>query len=724
VNRLVISTVIAGLVAGLLGAWLLQRSAASNARADARERARAFAEEYAVRVDNQIDSLLNMLRLVTTRRELSGVDPGAESELAVVLRVTPTFNELVLYNREGKPVAASASRFLAAPSDYPMRPDLKAALQSGALVQLAGGKSPLIEMTVPIENPPGVVVGALLARAPLEAATTPLDGVLAPDDPQPILVDDHGRVLVHRDRSRVISGDVMPLDTLLSHTDRAATISADGHRQILATAGSERIPAFVIAEQPESVALSTANDKLRGLLAILAVVMLAVVIAVIGAGEVLLRPLRPLISVVGRVGRGERGVRTGITGVGEIGQLAGEVDRMAEALDRREEQVGELRELSLLVGTLSEREEVARHITDGSMKLVRSDGSALCSPPSSSLTVVEATSGTMPEHHYIEDLGAGALRTGGAFRRSFDNDGTNLLAVPLAANDGERLGIIVVNRLNQPFDEEEAELLSAFASFAAVALDNARRLDLQHTLAAELQDAIDRRRDLIGTITHEFRTPLTCIEGFSSALLDGWATYSDEERRELVARIGRHGEELDDLVTKFLDFTLTERGGVSARIGPVALDEAIAEAAASLAPLLADRRVEITVPSVVVAADASLLRRTMTNLLSNAVKFSAPGSLVAVRAFVDGTRARIEVIDEGVGLTVQEAARAFEPFWRGGGATTRSTRGAGLGLALVTDYLRAMGGSCGVTSEPGQGSTFYFALPVVANEDAKTQAAS
>jgi two-component system phosphate regulon sensor histidine kinase PhoR len=115
---------------------------------------------------------------------------------------------------------------------------------------------------------------------------------------------------------------------------------------------------------------------------------------------------------------------------------------------------------------------------------------------------------------------------------------------------------------------------------------------------------------------------------------------------------------------------------------------------------------------VTVLADARLLGRALSNLLSNAVKFSTSNSTVTVRAVTDNGRARLEVIDEGTGLTVQEAARAFEPFWRGGSATTRTTRGAGLGLALVNDYIRVMGGSCGVTSRPGHGSNFYLVLPL------------
>lgn len=288
----------------------------------------------------------------------------------------------------------------------------------------------------------------------------------------------------------------------------------------------------------------------------------------------------------------------------------------------------------------------------------------------------------------------------------------HVLAVPLVGTDGEPLAALVVNRAGEPFDDDEFGLLTAFAAYAAVAIDNARRLQAQHALAEELQEAVDRRRDLIGTITHEFRTPLACIEGFSTALLDGWSRFDDDERRDLVGRIAHHSEELSDLVTKFLDFAITERGGMAAQIRPVALDQVVEQTVAGLAPLLEDRRVDVDVPGLVVNADPALLRRTLTNLLSNAVKFSSSGSRITVRAAAVGPRARLEVIDEGVGMTIQEAARAFEPFWRGGGATTRSTRGAGLGLALVNEYVRVMAGACGVTSHKDRGSNFYIVLPL------------
>jgi two-component system phosphate regulon sensor histidine kinase PhoR len=673
VNRLLLATVLAGSTAGIVGGFLLQRSARDAALNDARDRNRLVATQYAVRIDGAVDSLLDSLRLASTRQELLADPEVAANELRVVLRVSPSFDELVLTDERGATVAAAASRFLPEPGDYPARPELleDVAVDDRVAVDAAADT---VELAVPVESPPGRAVGVLLARARLEVVAAALEEPLSADDPVPFLVGDSGEVLVHRNRSRSAGGATFPLTAVVA-AGGAATLEVDGGRRLHAVAATGRLGATVVVEQPDSVALDPVGDRRNELLVILSAAMVATVVAVAVAGELLLRPLRPLADVVMRIGRGERGVRTGIGGTGEVGVLAGEVDRMASSLDRRDEQITELQRLSLLVGTVATQAEVADRIADGASKLVRA------------------------AHVEVRPGGTGAP-TGGS-----------TLELPLTSSDGEALGALVATR-QEAFDDDEVALLRAFAAFAAVALDNARRLALQRELVEHLQGAVDRRRDLIGTITHEFRTPLTCIEGFTTTLLDDWSDYSEEERLDLVARIGRHSAELDELVSRFLDFTVSERGGMSATITDVAVDEVVTETVAALSPLLAERDVSTAVPPIVVAADPVLLRRVLTNLLSNAVKYSAPGSAVRVRATPRADDALIEVVDEGIGMTTDDAERAFEPFWRGGSRSTRSTRGAGLGLALVAEYVRVMGGTTTVDSEPGRGSTFAFTLPL------------
>jgi signal transduction histidine kinase len=718
VNRLVLAAAAAGLGAGVVGALLLQRSSAAAALREARERNAVLADEYVVRLDARVENLFESLRLVATRDEIIGGDADvAAGELRVVLRVSPTLDELVLYDTAGRPAAAAAVRFDADAGDYRDRPDLVRSIGSAGVVSVDSGATPTIEVAVAVEDPPGHVVGALVGRAPLAIVTAPIEGVLREDDPIPFLADDDGTVLVHRDRARVVAGERFAVAEVLAGGGRSAVLERDGHDLLYAAARSERLDAVVVVEQPAAAARAAVDDNLREQLAILGLAMLAAVGAVIVAGEVLLRPLGPLTRAVARVGRGERGVRTRTDGYGEIGVLAAEVDRMAGALDRRDNQITELQELSLLVGSLGVRDEVAARVAAGAASLVGATGAAVClratdAPGGAMAMEVAATVGGEVDGDRLAELALAAARRGAPVPGADEAPVLRALAVPLVGTEDEPIGAVVVHRSTLRFGDEDEAMLVAFAAFAGVAFDNARRLDLQHALTDQLQEAVDRRRDLIGTITHEFRTPLACIEGFATALTDGWSRYDEAERRDLAGRIIRHAEELDELVNRFLDFTVTERGALSAQVGHVRLDVAASQALEALAPLLTDRRTAVDVPAVVVRADAVLLRRTLANLLSNAVKYSGAGSLVTVRAVVDGARARVEVVDEGVGLSATDAARAFEPFWRGGSASTRPARGAGLGLALVAEYVRAMGGTVGVDSVVGRGSTFHFTLPL------------
>jgi signal transduction histidine kinase len=711
VNRLVAATLLAGVAAGVIGAVLLQRSSRASELDEARDQARVLAEQYAVRLDSRIDGLVDDLTLVSTQATIIQLGAGSSSELQVVLRASDVFDELVLYDLRGRPRGAAASRFLADPTTVRADPRLATSVaRAGPSVELVSGDRSIVELAVPVEDPPGRPIGVLTGRAPLDLAAAVLEDALSPDQPVPFLVDDAGQVLLHRDRNRVASAEAFPLDAVLDEPSDAASLEVDGEHRVVAAVPSERLDAVVVVEQAEEVALAPVEAARRDLVLILTATLLATVVAVILVGELLLRPLRPLTSAVARLGRGDRGARTGVGGHGEIGALAHEVDRLAEALDERDAQLAELQELSLLVGVIAERDAVAPRVLSSAVRLVHADGAALL-PSDPSTLESPVLAGALPGTNELTDAAQAARRTRGPVSR-VSAHGEHLLAVPLSSTEGGAAPVLTVVRRSHPFDEQDRELLTAFAAFASVAVGNANRLALEQSLAEQLQQTVDRRRDLIGTITHEFRTPLACIEGFATALVDGWSQYPDEERIELVGRIAQHAEEMEDLVARFLDFTVTERGGVVAHLEPLELRPVVDQVLEALAPLLAERDLEVSVPPLLVLADATLLRRTLTNLLSNAVKYSTPGTRVAVAAESDGTRVRIDITDQGVGMSAQEAAQAFEPFWRGGGSTTRKARGTGLGLALVAEYVRAMDGACGVSSEVGRGSTFFVTVPV------------
>lgn len=370
----------------------------------------------------------------------------------------------------------------------------------------------------------------------------------------------------------------------------------------------------------------------------------------------------------------------------------------------------ELQRLSLLVTSAGDRDTILGGIVEGARRLLRADtcalfllrdgepvqeaidGAAVAEP---GLLLAKARAGT--------DVQREALRQPVAGRH---------LLIPMSS-EGAALGsLALVTAAPRTYLPEEIQLAETFASFAGIALANLHRMELQQQLVDRLQGLNDLRRDLVASVSHELRTPLTCIVGFAATLDERWERLEEERRRHMVDQIQEHAGELTEQVNRLLDVAALEAGRLSASPRPVDLVEEINAAMTLLAPLLEGRPVEIDVPAMKVVADPTLLRRALSNLVSNAVKYSPAGTPITVRAAAHGRMAHVDVVDRGAGLTSEEAERAFEPFWRSASAVRSATRGAGVGLALVKEYLRVMGGDVSVRSQPGVGSVFSIALPM------------
>jgi len=371
---------------------------------------------------------------------------------------------------------------------------------------------------------------------------------------------------------------------------------------------------------------------------------------------------------------------------------------------------GELERIGLMVTSASARPEVFAEVVEGARRLLRADGCVLFVLGHDGL-VQEATAGS----HLVdrERVLAEARQLLAAPKKPVEGDGR--LLVPVPPSEETPLGVLaVLTREPRRFDPEERRLAVALASYAGIALGNLRRLELERALVSELQRALDYRRDLMASVSHELRTPLTCVSGFAETLRAHWEGLSDDERILFVDKICHHSNELADLVETLLDFSQVEAGRLSAGIECVDLRDEVEATLTALGPLVAGRALAIDIRASDVMADSVLLRRTLTNLLSNAVKYSEPGTPITVRGAEVGGVARVEVSDEGSGLSAEEVERAFDPFWRSARVATNSLRGTGLGLALVKEYVRVMGGDVTVDSEPGRGSTFAFTLPLPA----------
>ena len=368
---------------------------------------------------------------------------------------------------------------------------------------------------------------------------------------------------------------------------------------------------------------------------------------------------------------------------------------------------GRLQKLALVVSEAEDRDTMLSEIVYGARELLGADGCVLAVPQDDGALEIVASAGDPAAFDELLPRLPQVLRS----RRVETVD--HFLLVPLTKTDDEAIGILsVMAGSGRVYTQEDVELAETFASFGAMALRKLHRQELEEALIDELQQTLELRRDFINSVSHELRTPLACISGFSTTLLNYWGRLDSDTTLSSIEKISHHAADLAKLVDALLDFGALEHGRMKADIESFELKPEIERTIDDLQPLLTDRTVKVEVPEVEVRADRTLVKRVLINLLSNAVKASEAESSITIRASSPDGMARVDVIDEGVGLTAEESHRVFDPFWRSRTSVKGAKRGAGIGLTLVKEYVRTMGGQVGVESRAGEGANFYFTLPI------------
>jgi len=225
------------------------------------------------------------------------------------------------------------------------------------------------------------------------------------------------------------------------------------------------------------------------------------------------------------------------------------------------------------------------------------------------------------------------------------------------------------------------------------------------------------KSDFLSSMSHEFRTPLNAITGYSELLAeDATGPLSDKQRR-FVGHIQRGAKHLLDLINDILDLSKIEAGKIEIHRESVTVREMLFEVISAIRPLAIAKGIEIDcrVPDHdAVYADRLRLKQIAFNLLSNALKFTPAGGSVWIESAADGQMMTISVCDTGTGIPHQEHESIFENFYQAGAGTKGLREGTGLGLAIVKRLVVLQGGRIWVESEPGAGSRFRFDLPLVA----------
>ena len=251
---------------------------------------------------------------------------------------------------------------------------------------------------------------------------------------------------------------------------------------------------------------------------------------------------------------------------------------------------------------------------------------------------------------------------------------------------------------------EKARLVSEIASQKnAIALQNQELLRLQQL-----------KNVFVGMAAHDLRNPISTIQMTVDLLLEAQSQLADAERRPLLVDISRQTRHMLALLNDLLDVTQIESGNLNLGVEPIQLRAFLAEAVDRHNRMAAPKGTHIVLDGVSegeVSADPLRLGQAIDNLISNAVKFSPLGSTVQVRARHLSTGWRVDVQDEGPGITPKVRQRIFRDFARLSARRTGGEKSIGLGLAIARRVVEAHGGQIGVDSELGHGATFWFTLP-------------
>jgi GAF domain-containing protein len=290
-----------------------------------------------------------------------------------------------------------------------------------------------------------------------------------------------------------------------------------------------------------------------------------------------------------------------------------------------------------------------------------------------------------------------------------------LLAVPLLRSD-QIIGALVVRR-KEPgeFPEHTIKLLQTFADQSVLTIQNARLFREIEDKSRQLEEASQHKSQFLANMSHELRTPLNAILGYTELMADGAYGEPSEKVLGILKRLESNGKHLLGLINDVLDLSKIEAGQLVLELSDYCIQDIAQTVRSTLEPLAADKKlgfkVEMAPHLPPGRGDGRRLTQVLINLVGNAIKFTDAGE-VAIKAEANNGSFYVSVRDTGPGISAADQAKLFQEFQQADNAITRKKGGTGLGLAISKRIIEMHGGKIWVESQPGQGSTFAFALPV------------
>jgi signal transduction histidine kinase len=302
------------------------------------------------------------------------------------------------------------------------------------------------------------------------------------------------------------------------------------------------------------------------------------------------------------------------------------------------------------------------------------------------------------------------------------------LTVPILRED-RVMGVISLEGSQLSiFDEDDLSFMTRLADHAAIAIENAR-------LYSDLKQANQAKSEFVSIVSHELKTPMTSIKGYADLLFKGAAGEISEMQQKFLRVIRANVDRMNTLVSDLLDISRIESGRLKLYIQSIPIKTVVDEVVQTMQERIKAKELTLTVTVPedlpLVQADADRLIQVLTNLMSNAYRYTSPGGKISVKATVwtdgsppggakpvvpPGERPHrylcLSVSDTGVGISPKDQTRIFDKFFRGDDPVVRESTGTGLGLSIAKSIVELHNGQMWFQSEPGQGSTFSFAVPI------------
>lgn len=286
-----------------------------------------------------------------------------------------------------------------------------------------------------------------------------------------------------------------------------------------------------------------------------------------------------------------------------------------------------------------------------------------------------------------------------------------------AGDPASVVGVLAIVAESDVLTHEERTLADAIVSEGELALDRARAMEAREE-AAVLAKNEQLRANLLRSISHDLRTPLTSISGNADVLLDqgstGTAELDDQTRRGMLLSIRSDAQWLNATVENLLAITKLEGGGMHLATTLELMDDIVEEALRHVSPAVREHDLKVVAcdEPALVNVDARLMVQLVVNLVNNAITYTPAGSHIVISIGVDDGHVTCSVADDGPGIAPEDRERIFESFYTANHGLADSHRSVGLGLSLCRSIALAHDGSIEVAAADPQGSVFTIELPV------------